>query len=161
MLQVAYLRRSNQETENNSHTEYNFMVHESRENAKIKSYDYGSHRSHNACAWLVQEISQMASRFALACRLRRVLAWLTQRTQRTQTLQVAAPSLPSGMYTLGETPTAVSDSDAAHSVKVCEVCVRQKNQREGNGKRAGWQAQAKRVCLCEFCALCVRQKKSA
>ena len=54
----------------------------------------------------------------------------------------------SGMYTLGETPTAVSDSDAAHSVKVCEVCVRQKkisvrqdnqltketkNQREGNG----------------------------
>ena len=32
----------------------------------------------------------------------------------------------SGMYTLGETPTAVSDSDAAHSVKVCEVCVRQK-----------------------------------
>ena len=31
----------------------------------------------------------------------------------------------SGMYTLGETPTAVSDSDAAHSVKVCEVCVRQ------------------------------------
>ena len=30
----------------------------------------------------------------------------------------------SGMYTLGETPTAVSDSDAAHSVKVCEVCVR-------------------------------------
>ena len=36
----------------------------------------------------------------------------------------------SGMYTLGETPTAVSDSDAAHSVKVCEVCVRQKNQRE-------------------------------
>ena len=35
----------------------------------------------------------------------------------------------SGMYTLGETPTAVSDSDAAHSVKVCEVCVRQKNQR--------------------------------
>ena len=76
------------------------------------------------------EISQMASRFALACRLRRVLAWLTQRTQRTQTLQVAAPSLPSGMYTLGETPTAVSDSDAAHSVKVCEVCVRQKNQSE-------------------------------
>ena len=67
----------------------------------------------------------------------------------------------SGMYTLGETPTAVSDSDAAHSVKVCEVCVRQNNQREGNGKRAGWQAQAKRVCLCEFCALCVRQKKSA
>ena len=36
----------------------------------------------------------------------------------------------SGMYTLGETPTAVSDSDAAHSVKVCEVCVRQKNQSE-------------------------------
>ena len=65
----------------------------------------------------------------------------------------------SGMYTLGETPTAVSDSDAAHSVK---VCVRQNNQREGNGKRAGWQAQAKRVYLCEFCALCVRQtKKSA
>ena len=32
----------------------------------------------------------------------------------------------SGMYTLGETPTAVSDSDAAHSVKVCEVCVKQK-----------------------------------
>ena len=45
------------------------------------------------------EISQMASRYALAA---------------------------SGMYTLGETPTAVSDSDAAHSVKVCEVCVRQK-----------------------------------
>ena len=36
----------------------------------------------------------------------------------------------SGMYTLGETPTAVSDSDAAHSVKVCALCVRQKNQRE-------------------------------
>ena len=104
------------------------------------------------------ESADFASRYALACRLRRVLAWLTQ---RTQTLRVAAPSLPSGMYTLGETPTAVSDSDAAHSVKVCEVCVRQKNQREGNGKRAGWQAQAKRVCLCEFCALCVRQKKSA
>ena len=117
----------------------------------------------------------MASRFALACRLRRVLAWLTQiiflwltqKPQKAQTLRVAAPSLPSGMYTLGETPTAVSDSDAAHSVKVCEVCVRQKisvrqnNQREGNGKRAGWQAQAKRVCLCEFCALCVRPKKSA
>ena len=106
------------------------------------------------------ENADFASRCALACRLRRVLAWLTQRTQRTQTLRVAAPLLPSGMYTLGETPTAVSDSDAAHSVKVCEVCVRQKNQREGNGKRAGWQAQAKRVCLCEFCALCVRQKKS-
>ena len=80
----------------------------------------------------------MASRFALACRLRRVLAWLTQiiflwltqKPQKAQTLRVAAPSLPSGMYTLGETPTAVSDSDAAHSVKVCEVCVRQKNQRE-------------------------------
>ena len=84
------------------------------------------------------EISQMASRYALACRLRRVLAWLTQiiflwltqKPQKAQTLRVAAPSLPSGMYTLGETPTAVSDSDAAHSVKVCEVCVRQKNQRE-------------------------------
>ena len=84
------------------------------------------------------EISQMASRYALACRLRRVLAWLTQiiflwltqKPQKAQTLRVASPSLPSGMYTLGETPTAVSDSDAAHSVKVCEVCVRQKNQRE-------------------------------
>ena len=83
-------------------------------------------------------MTQMASRFALACRLRRVLAWLTQiiflwltqKPQKAQTLRVAAPSLPSGMYTLGETPTAVSDSDAAHSVKVCEVCVRQKNQRE-------------------------------
>ena len=112
-----------------------FMAHANlAKNAKTRSYDYGSHRSHNACAWLVQEISQMASRCALACRLRRVLAWLTQiiflwltqRTQRTQTLQVATLLLPSGMYTLGETPTAVSDSDAAHSVKVCEVCVREK-----------------------------------
>ena len=136
-------------------------------------YEYVSHRSHNACAWLVQEISQMASRYALACRLRRVLAWLTQiiflwltqRTQRTQTLQVATLLLPSGMYTLGETPTHASLRCVLREIswtsKHCEICVRQNNQREGNGKRAGWQAQAKRVCLCEFCALCVRPKKSA
>ena len=80
-----------------AHADYIFMAHANlAKNAKTRSYDYGSHRSHNACAWLVQEISQMASRFALACRLRRVLAWLTQRTQRTQTLQVATLLLPPG-----------------------------------------------------------------
>ena len=42
------------------------------------------------------ESADFASRFALACRLRRVLAWLTQRTQRTQTLQVATLLLPPG-----------------------------------------------------------------
>ena len=62
---------------------------------------------------------------------RRLYLWLTQKPQKAQTLRVAAPSLPSGMYTLGETPTAVSDSDAAHSVKVCEVCVRQKISEKG------------------------------
>ena len=95
-----------------------FMAHANlAKNAKTRSYDYGSHRSHNACAWLVQEISQMASRFALACRLRRVLAWLTQ---RTQTLQVATLLLPSGMYTLGETPT-----HASLRCVLREICVRQ------------------------------------
>ena len=63
----------------------------------------------------------------------------------------------SGMYTLGETPTHASLRCVLREIR--EICVRQNNQREGNGKRAGWQAQAKRVCLCEFCALCVRQKK--
>ena len=62
----------------------------------------------------------------------------------------------SGMYTLGETPTHASLRCVLREIR--EICVRQNNQREGNGKRAGWQAQAKRVCLCEFCALCVRQK---
>ena len=134
-----------------AHADYIFMAHTNlAKNAKTRSYDYGSHRNltdgkslrpclsaaPSACLAHAEtaESADFASRYALAA---------------------------SGMYTLGETPTAVSDSDAAHSVKVCEVCVRQKNQREGNGKRAGWQAQAKRVCLCEFCALCVRQKKSA
>ena len=89
-----------------AHADYIFMAHANlAKNAKTMSYEYVSHRSHNACAWLVQEISQMASRFALAA---------------------------SGMYTFGETPTAVSDSDAAHSVKVCEVCVRQKSARDKN-----------------------------
>ena len=85
-----------------------------------------------------------------------MILWLTQTPQRTQTCKSLRPCLSaapsaclahaetaesadfasrcalaaSGMYTLGETPTAVSDSDAAHSVKVCALCVRQKNLRE-------------------------------
>ena len=110
------------------------------------------------------EISQMSSRYALAYRLRRVLAWLTQ---RTQTLQVATLLLPPGcIHSAKRRHTRVYDACFVRFLgrakrKHCEICVRQNNQREGNGKRAGWQAQAKRVCLCEFCALCVRQKKSA
>ena len=85
------------------------------------------------------EISQMASRYALACRLRRVLAWLTQiiflwltqRTQRTQTLQVATLLLPPEcIHSAKRRHTRVYDACFVRFLgrakrKHCEICVRQ------------------------------------
>ena len=103
------------------------------------------------------EISQMASRYALACRLRRVLAWLTQiiyfmaHAENAENADFASryALAASGMYTLGETPTHASlrcvlreiswTSQAQALRDLCETIISEKgtaNATDGKHKRS-------------------------
>ena len=125
------MKRSKLETENNSHTEYNFMAHANlAKNAKTRSYDYGSHRSHETCSPPEGAKGNLTDGKSLRSCLSAAPSACLAHAENAENADFASryALAASGMYTLGETPTHASLRCVLR--EICEICVRQNNQRE-------------------------------